>query len=337
MAHWGVIGHEWAVELLSRNLAAGRVRHAYLFTGPAGVGRRTLALALARALNCTGPQPPCGRCRSCTLIGDGSAAAPPRHPDVRLIEPVESGERIQRLEIRIDQIRDLQHELALTPVEGRYRIAILCDFEAANAHAANALLKTLEEPPPQVILILTASQADVLLPTIVSRCQVLNLRPLPWQVVRSALLARGVPADQAETLAHLCGGRLGWALRAAADPELLARRSQALDDLQRLLKASRNARFTYAEELARDGQALRETLEVWLSWWRDLLLVTTDTQAPLTNADRTHELERLAQTITADQARHALALLRDATWHLDRNANPRLLAEVLLLDLPRLM
>ncbi|MER3515124.1 MAG: hypothetical protein C4310_12705, partial [Chloroflexota bacterium] len=99
---------------------------------------------------------------------------------------------------------------------GRYRIAILCDFEAANAHAANALLKTLEEPPPQVILILTASQADVLLPTIVSRCQVLNLRPLPWQVVRSALLARGVPADQAETLAHLCGGRLGWALRAAA-------------------------------------------------------------------------------------------------------------------------
>jgi len=247
---------------------------------------------------------------------------------------VESGERIHRLEIRIDQIRDLQHELALTPVEGRYRIAILCDFEAANAHAANALLKTLEEPPPQVILILTASQADVLLPTIVSRCQVLNLRPLPWQVVRSALLARAVPADQAETLAHLCGGRLGWALRAAADPELLARRSQALDDLQRLLKASRNARFTYAEELARDGQALRETLEVWLSWWRDLLLVTTGTQAPLTNADRTHELERLAQTITADQARHALALLRDATWHLDRNANPRLLAEVLLLDLP---
>lgn len=335
MAHWGVIGHEWAVELLSRNLAAGRVRHAYLFTGPAGVGRRTLALALARALNCTGPQPPCGRCRSCTLIGDGSAAAPPRHPDVRLIEPVESGERIQRLEIRIDQIRDLQHELALTPLEGRYRIAILCDFEAANAHAANALLKTLEEPPPQVILILTASQADVLLPTIVSRCQVLNLRPLPWHVVRSALLARGVPADQAESLAHLCGGRLGWALRAAADPELLARRSQALDDLQRLLKAGRNTRLTYAEELARDGQVLRETLEVWLSWWRDLLLVTTGTRAPLTNADRTHELERLAQSITVDQAQHALALLRDATWHLDRNANPRLLAEVLLLDLPR--
>ena len=132
MAHWGVIGHEWAVALLSRNLAAGRVRHAYLFTGPAGVGRRTLALALARALNCTGSQPPCGQCRSCTLIGDGSVAAPPRHPDVRLIEPVESGERIQRLEIRIDQIRDLQHALAL----------------GAIALPSYAILKLLTPTPP---------------------------------------------------------------------------------------------------------------------------------------------------------------------------------------------
>lgn len=335
MADWGVIGHTWAVELLKRSLAGGRVRHAYLFTGPAGVGKRTLALAFARALNCTDVDRPCGHCRACTLIGNGDGDKRPHHPDVRLVEPVESGERIQRFEIRIDQVRDLQHDLALTPVEGRYRVAILRRFEAANPNAANALLKTLEEPPAHVVLVLTAVQADVLLPTIVSRCQVLNLRPLPLVAVRAALLARGVPADRADYLAHLSGGRLGWALQAVHDGELLARRSQYLDDLRRLLGASRTARFDYAEGLARDMGALREALETWLSWWRDLLLVTTDTPAPLSNTDRAEELHALAARLTPAQARRAVAALRDAAWHLDRNANPRLLAEVLLLDLPR--
>jgi DNA polymerase-3 subunit delta' len=237
--------------------------------------------------------------------------------------------------VRIDQIRDLQHELALSPVEGRYRVAILSRFETANANAANALLKTLEEPPERVILILTASEADVLLPTIVSRCQVLSLRPLSLEDMRAALLARGLSAEHADHLAHLSGGRLGWALRAVGDGELLARRNHHLDELRRLLDASRTARFNHAEDLARDGATLREALDVWLSWWRDLLLVTTNARIPLTNVDRADELHSLASAFTSAQAQQAVVALRDATWHLDRNANPRLLTEVLLLDLPR--
>jgi len=177
---WSVIGHEWAVALLRRSLAENRVGHAYLITGSPQVGKTTLARTFAQALNCTHPdadERPCDACRSCRLVSAGN------HPDVPFIEP-------DGASLKIDQIRALQRQVALSPVEGRWKGYILREMERATAEAANALLKTLEEPPSHAVLILTASEAEVLLPTIVSRCQTVPLRPLSQQAIAQALVSR---------------------------------------------------------------------------------------------------------------------------------------------------
>jgi len=323
---WGIVGHEWAAKFLRRAVASGSVSHAYLITGSPGVGKTTLARALAAALLCQGEEePPCNTCRACHLVASGN------HPDLHVAESKRVGARL-----KIEQVRELQHQLALTPVEGHWRVAILRRFEEATTSAANALLKTLEEPPPYVVLAVLASDADRLLPTIVSRCQQVPLRPLPVAIVQQALVERwNAEPEQAELLAHLSGGRLGWAVRTLSDKAALQRRAQRLDSLNRLLSASTTERFRYAEKLARAPIATQETLDLWVSWWRDVLLLAAEADAPLTNVDRQSELHDHARRFGVKRSTTMLQALRSAAEQLRRNANVRLTLEVLMLDLPQ--
>ena len=231
-----MIGHQWAVDLLAEHVAMRRERHAYLFTGPQGVGRKTLALRFSQALNCPTPLTPgqpCLNCSTCKRMGTV------QHPDLAVVEAVHEGEVL-----RIDQVRELQHNLSLAPYEARYRIALILRFEEANNNTANAMLKTLEEPPSQVVVILTAKSVENLLPTIVSRCEVLRLRPLSIEETSTGLQSlRGVPKEEADRLAHISGGRPGYALRLYEQPQLLEQRQAWLDQLLRLLASSRAERF----------------------------------------------------------------------------------------------
>jgi len=240
-----MIGHQWAINLLKVQVANNASRHAYLFTGPKGVGRRTMALRLAQALNCgNAPSPgePCFECRTCTLIERM------QHPDLAIVQSEREGRTL-----KVGQVRELQHEVSLTPYEAHYRVAILLRFEEASTSAANALLKTLEEPPPQVKIILTAESAERLLPTIVSRCEVLRLRPLAVKDVSLGLSSKmEIPIEQSKLFAHISGGRPGYALRLHNEPELLDKRNKWLDDLQRMISSNRVERFAYAENLIKD-------------------------------------------------------------------------------------
>jgi DNA polymerase-3 subunit delta' len=331
---WNLVGHEWAVEMLQHTLAHDRLKHAYLVAGPEGVGKRTLVGEFARALLCAAPADgaPCGKCRHCQLVAKGA------HPDLFTIEPVISGKRVRAEKIKIEPVRQLIYDLALKPVEARRRVARLLNFDAANEQTMNAFLKTLEEPPGNAVILLTAELADDLLPTIVSRCEVIALRPLPLAAVREALITRWlVPAERAELLASLSGGRLGWAVRMHNDEAALEARAQRLDDLQTLLNASRVERFAYAERLARESSLdrVQDTLDLWLSYWRDVMLASAQSASPLANPDHAAEIQRLAGSLSPVAVREIVSALRRTRELLEKNVNARLALEVMLLDWPR--
>ncbi len=318
-----VVGHERPIRHLERQRAEGRIVHAYLFTGPPQVGRRTLAWAWGMALLCPDPDPPCGLCRSCRRMQAG------HHPDALPVAPEGSS-------LKIDQVRDAQRFLARTPVEGPYRIVLFDRAEEMTIEAANALLKTLEEPPSYAVLMLIAPAPEALPPTVVSRCQVLPLDPLPIPQVRRALQERwGLPPDAADRLARLSGGRIGWAVEAAQDPEVLAGYADRIERIHMLLAQGRTGRFAFAEALAGEEEEHRSAfLETAMAWWRDVLILASGAALPLTHEEDRSTLQEVAERVGLEGARAALEATRRAWIALQRNANPRLALEAMFLDWP---
>jgi len=339
MSLWNqIIGHEWAVELLSGAITHERVGHAYLITGPDQIGKTTLARTFAQALNCQHDiiaERPCGTCRNCKLIGKD------KHLDVKIVTPEVSGRGKQSL--KIDQIRALQQDLNLSAYEARYKVAILKRFDTATEGAANAFLKTLEEPPNNVILLLTAKDPDTLLATINSRCRNIGLRPLSTNLIESSLQSRWqLPEEQAELLGHLADGRLGWAVNTAEDSSILTERSIHLDTLYEALDNNRVTRFKIADKLVRKAEDLPYVLQTWLSWWRDLNILSQDTYGKeptvmpgvISNIDQRGKLQTYAQSWTVEQALASLKQTNLTLWQLQHNANTRLALENLLLTFP---
>ena len=326
--NWNMIGHEWAVQLLKQHVIQKTQRQAYLITGPESVGRRTLAIRFAQAVNC--PQPieqgmPCLDCLTCGQIERMV------HPDLTVVEAERVGGQI-----KVDQIRGLQHGLSLTPYDAKYRIAILLRFEEANRQAANALLKTLEEPPPQVILMLTAESTDQLLPTIVSRCEVIRLRPISSGVIKEGLQTNWqVPPAEANLLTHLSSGRPGYTFQLYQNPGKLSLHRTWLDELFNLLSANRVERFEYAETMAKDTKTLPEKLKIWQTFWRDVMLRSSNRSSQITNIDYQEIVDQLANNLGQKKAHNLVVAVEQIFDHLDHNVNPRLALEVFMLDLPK--
>jgi DNA polymerase-3 subunit delta' len=363
---WGIVGHERAVDLLRRAIRHRRIGHAYLISGPLGVGKRTLAVRLAQALNCerlgaavdphlsngegqgavrlTGPhgraapessglrgrvvevdatsEPPCGTCRRCRLI------AADAHPEVRTVG-VQAPHRV----IRVADVESIQADAALRAADVYRKVYIMEQAELLHPDAANRLLKTIEEPPASVVMILTTVDPEATLETIVSRCQHLRLRPL-----QRARLAHHL-VERAELLAALSEGCVGRAMSLIGEDGALERRSRLLDELVALLDMDRVARLQYARTLgdrwSKDQDSVREVLNTWLRWWRDVLLLQGGLHDRVVNLDRLQMLERLARALSAREAGAAVASVRDVLEMLDQNVNARLALDVAALDLPR--
>jgi len=252
-----------------------------------------------------------------------------RFPDVQIISA-------EKNFIQIDQVRRLQSDSAIAPLEGRRKVFVIREIERATAPAANALLKTLEEPPPQVVLLLTSNRRDLVLPTVLSRCQIVGLRVLALRVVQDALVRRwDVPEEQAALLARLSGGRLGWAVAAATDTAAWQARAKYLDDLPALTAQGQFERLNYAEALSRAGDGVETALGLWATWWRDLLLVQVGQADALLNIDRKAQVMQQAALYRPEQVQGALNDLVQTLHRLRSNVNARLALDVLLLRLPR--
>jgi DNA polymerase III subunit delta' len=334
-AAWGMVGQEHAVASLRRALRDDHLSHAYLLSGPRGVGRATLAKRLAQALCCEARLgddglDPCLECRPCRQIAAGS------WPDVEHItiggvcderdhkDHVADGST----RLRVCQVRRLERVASVSPLHSPYRVFIIDAADDLQTEAAHALLKTLEEPPATALLILTAGDVQELLPTIRSRCQELTLRPVPVARLTAALVEEGVAPDTAHEVATLSGGRYGLARQMLGDPSLAVLREAIAADIARLVGAGRNERFDYASKLARSWSREREsvlaTLDGWRDWWRRALHATVNIESAVE-----------VGPWTPREAVRALAAVQTAREHLLDNTNPQLALEVMLLDIPR--
>jgi DNA polymerase III subunit delta' len=339
---WTVAGQDDAIAVLTGAVGSGRVAHAYLFAGPRHTGKTLTALQFAQLLNCTGEEPPCGRCRQCQKIASGT------HPDVEIItlgglcdDNDHNHTAADSRGIRICQIRRMAQVISRAPFEGKYRVQIIEPAESLNREAEVALLKTLEEPPPNVVIILVAELEDQLLETVRSRARRVGFGGMTKDAIERALRTRwDVEPGRAAELARLSGGRLGWAVLALHDERMLEGREQALAKAEELASAPVAERFAYAGDLgggyAKDRGAVQAALEMWQEWWRDILLIAARREDRAVHRDRLDRLHVLASGTDVAGAARALRAITDARQHLDENASPILALEVMMLSLPRL-
>ena len=337
---WSIIGHAAPLAALERAVKGGSPAHAWVFCGPEGVGKRTVAMEFAAALNCLSEgAKPCGECRPCRdtlanrytdleVLDTGGLCDESEHKD-------HSDSRI----LRICQIRRLQRVLSLSPMAGGRRVAIVDAADTLQTEAANAFLKTLEEPPVGTVIILLAEREERLPETVLSRCQKLTFHRIDRDSIEAALIARGVPSEDAARAASMSNGRLGWAIQAIAEPSMLEERSNVLETARRIAHAGRFERFAWAKDAESRGIDARERylrdLDLWESWWRDVLLVASGGTEGIVNRDRHTELLEEGKLYIPAEVAVFLKSLLQTREHLQVNVDAQLALENLMLDLPR--
>jgi DNA polymerase-3 subunit delta' len=310
-----IIGHDTSVALLRRSLVSQKVAHAYLFSGIEGIGKRRTALAFVETIFCaTGDG--CGTCSSCRKI------AARQHPDLHLIEP--DGQFI-----KIDQIRELQSSLAYRPYEAPQKACIIDGAERLNLAAGNALLKTLEEPPGNALIILVTAQRSMVLPTILSRCQSLVFHSLPQQVIEKQLFHLGYPAESARIAASLADGSLKKALDTVAEDALTGRK-EFLERVMALSLHNITTLFSTAEEFAREKDTVADMLGILISFLRDILLFI-ETGSETVHADLVPVIQLEAARLSTAKVMKLISHVSEAHRALRRNVNARLTLEVLFM------
>jgi DNA polymerase III subunit delta' len=339
---WTLVGQDAAVAVLKNAVASDRVAHAYLFAGPRHVGKTVAALQFAQLLNCTGAEPPCGRCRACERIAGG------QHPDVEMVgigglcdDNEHTHTPNDSRDIRICQVRRMQHLVSRAPFEARHRVIVIEPADALGREATAALLKTLEEPPPYVVIILITDREEMLPDTIRSRARRVGFGGAPAALIERTLRTRwDVEPTRAAELGRLSGGRLGWAVAALYDERMMEQREKALERAEALASATLAERFAFAGSLGsgytKDRDGVQASLEMWQEWWRDILLIAAGREDRAVHRDRLDRLRVLASQCDVAGAVRALRAIGDARQQLAENASPTLALEAMMLALPEL-
>lgn len=314
-----IFGHDKEIEILRKALLRGRLAHSFIFIGPEGVGKRTTALALAKALNCLKIDGDfCGGCSVCRQIDSLS------HPNVMMVEPVDGI-------VGIDTVRGLQDRLYYKASGGK-KVGIIDGAEMMNREASNALLKTLEEPPSDSVIILITCEGSFLLPTVLSRCQRVNFRPLGKEVIARVIMERlGVTEERAGLLSTFSGGSLGRALRMEG---ILDGRSGLIERLEGLSLDGVEDLFKLAEEVSK-GENGMEALEFLKIWYRDLLVYKEGRHDMVINMDLIPLIERHAMVSSVERLWEGFMIIHQAQRDMmpPRYGNRQLTTEVMLMEL----
>jgi len=321
-----IIGHDRQLSTLRSALTSNRLHHAYFFAGPEGVGKRTTAIALAKAVHCMQLDDDfCAQCVNCARISDGN------HPDVRFVEPL-AGKK----EISIQQIRELERELNYRSFSGGRKIAVIDPATSMNLASQNALLKTLEEPPQDSLILLIAANAGALLPTVRSRCLRLPFAPLTRREVAGFLQAKlAMNTGDAEFLAALSMGSIGAAVNLDKD-ELIEKRRNWVDVLSSLKAGDHHAAMLAAEALSANRDDALKFLKWSESWYRDVLVhAVTDNAGALVNLDLLEQIRQQSVSNSAATALNAISRVAEATAGIQRNLNRRMVLEKFLFGVVR--
>lgn len=316
-----ITGHEQIIEVFRRSIRSGKTSHSYIFEGIPGCGRRKTALALIQALFCTAADDDaCGVCASCRKIAGNN------HGDIHFVEPLPD-----KRDISIEQLRELQRDLSLRPYEAPRKACIMEPAERMSVNAANSLLKTLEEPPGNALIILLTENADMLLPTIRSRCQLIRFTPLSTENVRLLLERSGVAAELAELLAPLSEGSMQRA--GELDNETLAvRREKLITHLSTLDLGRIGTIFDTAEELAGNRDETLASLDLLLSFARDTVYLNAGCPEIINTTVRP-ALEAFAARFTLERALQILGDIMETRRAVQRNANNKLALDCLFMKM----
>lgn len=316
-----ILGHERVLEVFKRSIRGGKTSHSYIFEGLSGCGRRKTAMALIQALFCqSGEDDACGTCSSCRKITSGN------HADIHFIQPLPD-----KRDISIDQLREMQRELALRPYEAPRKACLIEPAERMSVNAANSLLKTLEEPPGNAVIILLSENAGMLLPTIRSRCQLVRFAPLSPEHVRQVLERTGIESEAAAILAPMAGGSVQRALE--LDDESLTEKQELLLKHLSQLNISRIASiFNAAEELSGNRNETLEILDMLISISRDIVHLAAGS-SEIINAAIRPALESMSRGLNLDRALQMTADVIEIRQAVQRNANVKLALDHLFIKM----
>jgi DNA polymerase-3 subunit delta' len=317
-----IYGQEKQIAILKNTMKRKHVPHAYLFHGIKGIGKRTTAKVFAKALNCLETNlDSCDRCSSCLKVDHGN------HPDVTIIEP-------KGIFIKINTIRDLQNQMKFRPLEGKKRIIIIIDADRMNSIAANALLKTLEEPSLSNILILITSRPYMLPATILSRCQHLRFNPIQKDKVTLLLEKKSsLDRESAYLLASTSGGSIGKALKMNKD-SYLTLRNEIIEKISTCNFKDPLEFLSFVDSFGKDRKGVTKRLEILKSWYRDILVYreTGETES-LIHQDRIEAIKNFADVISGSDILKNIKAINRAHSAIEQNANKDLTLEWMIFKL----
>ncbi len=327
MSFKDIVGQERAIKILTKSLKENKISSSYIFVGSEGTGKKLTAIEFTKTVNCLNLNKDleaCEDCQSCSEISKQGS------PDLKIIEPIKNS-------IKIEQIREMRKEIGLKPFKNRKKIYIIDKAERMTIEASNCLLKTIEEPPYYAIIILICSKIDPILPTIVSRCQIINFGLISSYKIKEFLLNKNknIEKEKSEIISKLAQGSIGSALKLLSAAEYFIRREEVLDYLSTISPGKYGDDiFTKVEKMVSEIDRVEEILEMIKLWYRDILIIkNTGDQKYIANCDKLEILEEKSKIYSQEILIDILDYLEKVEEYLIKNVNKRLIFERLYIKM----